>query len=508
MNKRFGCLLVAGLLALTVLAGCDKTPAGSEVSAGGETLAPNPGGVSIENGGKDVFADYEAEGKVVVAINKGRSTDFQGLVDTFANFYKNIDLKVDYFEAAGGTPEHMTASAASGNMPDVVFDDYSSLAYTVSQGWAYPLNGFVKGDGDFEYVPQVLKDFLSYNGRLYAVPNNIHFYAMFMNMDILDALNLDPPPFDWTYEEYGELLKKATTDTYSGTEAVFNLDMLLPGTSHEDLSVLGYNYETHRFDLRNSWAEAVRFMRGLREVPGLEAWYMRWNTEDPAQSDYAVKFGNGDLTDMNMAMKMGKTLSDTPRGTWDAWLYNLPFNWELWPYPQGEDTKGRLPMACDYSYMTSGVEKDNEEAAFQVLRFLSYSIEGNKARLAMFDEENKGKYLLNNKYYIPVSAHPDMVEKFKSLPTVSDSVKFMYDCMDTSFMSDPEKVVPGFNEVHTEYILDNRNQVADGKMEAAAAAAEMEDRANQAIADRWEDFNASLQKVEKDFDAAHPGWND
>lgn len=70
---------------------------------------------------------------------------------------------------------------------------------------------------------------------------------------------------------------------------------------------------------------------------------MRNNTSIEGLTDYEKKFGSGDLSDLYMAFKSGFTLTEPERGTWDTWLYDLPFNWELWTSPRATETRGASP---------------------------------------------------------------------------------------------------------------------------------------------------------------------
>lgn len=501
---RMGALLLALTLLFGVFTACNQVPVeptDGPPTESNEPLAPS-GGLDVA-GGDDVYANYEAAGKVTVAINKSRSTDFQALLDTFSQYYKNIDLVVDYFSAEGGTAEYLTAKAANGTLPDIVFDDYSSLPYFISQGWVYPLDDFVADDGDFAYVPESIIKSYTFNDHLFALPTTIHFRTIFLNLDLLNELNLDLPDLNWTPEEYAELMKAATNSTYSGSETVFDLDINLAGTTNVNSGYYGYDIENRRFNLKESWVENVKFMRELREYPGLEAWSMRWNSSSDGTSDYVKKFGQGNLDDVHMAFKMGKTLADTIEGTWDAWLYELKFNWTHWPYPQGANSEGRLPMHIDHSFMTTAVTEENVEAAFEVLRYLTYGVEGNITRLSMFDEANAGKYILNNRYYIPCTNHPDVAEKFASLPEVNEAIVYMYENIENSFRADPSKIVPDFDQINNDYILPSRNKVTDGLADAATVAAEVEAKANAEITKKWEAFDRAVAQFLEEFEKVH-----
>lgn len=67
----------------------------------------------------------------------------------------------------------------------------------------------------------------TYCGRLYALPHQVQYEGTFINLDVLDALNLDMPSLDWTPEDFAEYLKAATTSTYSGIEKLFMIPTLL-----------------------------------------------------------------------------------------------------------------------------------------------------------------------------------------------------------------------------------------------------------------------------------------
>lgn len=509
MKKRLLAGVLAALLCAAMATGCKPKDPDISGGAGGDSSSseideytPSGPGLDVEN--NDPYADFDVAGSVTVAINRARDTDYEALFDTFSNFYPNIKLTIERFETAGHAPEYLTAKAQSGTLPDVMFDDPSPLTYFISQGWMYPLNDFVEGDPDYEYVPESLRDSYTFGGDVYAIPGNVHFQCMILNTDIMDDLNLQMPSLDWDTDDFADLLRAATTDKYSGTEDVFNVDANLALTTSKDCTFLGYNYEDRSYHLRDAWAPCVAYEWSLREVPGLEAWSMRLNQADGEDiTDYEKKFGSGDMNDLYMAFKMGLTLTEPERGTWDSWIYDLPFNWVLWTYPQGNGNKGRFPMHVDCNWMTTGVTADNVDAAFQVLRYTSYSVSGNLARQSMWDEENEGKYELTLPFTIPATLHPDVAEKFKSNPNVTEAIAYMYDSIPTSVRADVSKLVPGWDAVHTEYISAKRNEVTDGKAQADTVAAEIEDKANAALAEYWAQFDADLKKFKDGFVPVH-----
>lgn len=448
-------------------------------------------------GSSNAEARYQTSGKVTVAVNSGRTTDTYNLFAHFNDYYPNIELNVVYYDVS--TSDYLSAQAAAGTMPDVVFDDASQIYYYVSQGWVYPLDDFVEGDEDFSYVPVSITDSYRYGGNLYALPMQAHFNSIFINLDLLDKLNMDLPDLDWTPEDYMDLLKSGTTNEYSGTEILWQIDEYLAGTISTDTGYYGYDPQTRTFRTSDTWVQGVNIMRELRSYPGCEAWSLRNSNVDGDTSDYTRKFGNGDTSDIHMAFKMGKILTD-PRGTWDvAWLKELPYEWVLWPFPQGEDSPGRLPMHIDCSWVTSTAQ--NPQAAFEFVRFVTYSKEGNLERLAMYETGDTDDYTLNEMFYIPTTNHPEVAEHFKNLENVSESIAYMYDNMTNSFRADLSKIVPGWDQVNNEYLSPRGNEVRDGIEDAASVAAELDNVCTKAIQGYWNDFEETLSKVQSEFDS-------
>ena len=493
MMKRVLAMLLALILCMGILAAC-----------GGQTAEPtDPGSENQATTGNNeqVQTDprYEISGKVVVATNAGRTTDTYTLLENFNKYYPNIEVEFEYYETT--TTEYLTAKSATGSMPDVIMDDADEFYYYVSQGWVYPLTSFVEGDEDFAYVPESLTSTYTYLGELYALPMQVHFNTVFINLDLLDSLNMDLPELDWTTEDYKEFLKDATTSQYSGTEILWSVDEFFAG-SMGDYGYYGFDMNTKSFHMSESWVDAVNMMIELRSYPGLEAWSLRNTAANVEDSDYVAKFGNGDTSDTHMAFKMGKVLTD-PRGTWDVnWLKtDCQYNWILWPWPSDTEDGASLPMHVDCSFVMSTAQ--NPEAAFEFVRYVTYSEEGNLERISAYEIGDTDDYTLNNDYYIPATNHPGIQERWKALEGVDEACAFMYENMKTSFRADLNKIIPGWKQVNDEYLSPRGNEVRDSIADAASVAAELDILATKAIMTYWEDFEEKVAAVQEQFNGAN-----
>ena len=481
---------------------------------GGKTSSPSSvkknkidgtGDLIVEGLGNDPFANYKLKGNVTVSIDTSRPTDFEALFDAFQKLYPNIKLKFDYFMSPNATSaeEFLTARAAAGKMPDVVFDDAGTIPFYVSQGWCYPLDDFVKNDPEFKYVPSNIVDCYRYCGKLYALPQQAQFDLILLNLDAMDALNIKEPSLSWTVSDFENLLKKGTTDVYSGTEDGFFTVRLFSGvmSPNNQIGQYGYNRYTRKYEFNKSYNKALEFTWEVRSIPGVIAWAMRNGSSDTdPNSDYAKKFGTSNLSDHNMAFKSGKTVLHSV-GTWqeNEMRDTLKFDWEFWPYPQ--NIQGQMPVHVDHSFMTSSSQ--DPKAAFELLRFVTYSTEGNIARLSMYDKANKGKYTLNRKLFYPVTTSPKVAEKFNSLPGAGKVEKYLFANMAKCFRADEAKFVPQFNEIVAQHISEAQNKVTDGLVKANEVMPEAERKANQAMQNAWAELEAKVKKAQTNFKPRH-----
>jgi hypothetical protein len=106
-------------------------------------------------------------------------------------------------------------------------------------------------------------------------------------------------------------------------------------------------------------------------------------------------------------------------------------------------------------------------------------------------------------FIIPATNDPEVVKFFKSLDFVPEGVKFMYDNVDKAFWADFYKIVPDWSKALDEVIIPKSEEVRQGKVEAAAIAAELETRSNQIIQNAWKTFDSQIVEVQKNFKPTH-----
>ena len=476
--KKIVSLLMVLTMTVALLAGCGDKKGG--------------------NGSASVNTDVK--GTIKVGINSYRNSDFEAICEEFKKAYPNVEIEPVLFEAnKDDAVEYLTSQSMAGRtLPDVLFDDAGSLPTYIQNGWMYPLTEFVKDDADWEKVPKNLRDNFTYNGNVYALPQTLHSNVLVVNEDLVEEMNVDLPEYDWTWDDFTEFIKACTNANYSGVDDMSKMYNWIPGAMTEGHTIGGYNYETKSFNL-----EAVRtyvnYFLSLQKLNGVEV-YSLYGTQNGGESAYTKKFGN--ISGSNAPFKAGKVASAFG-GTWDYATYKnaeLDFSWEMYPIPQ--TTPGRVPIHTDFCWMTTSIAKENVEAAWSFLRFVTYSTEGNLARLTTYDEDHITDDM-NYAYYIPVTTDKAVVEKFESLPYVTDQVLYIYENLENGYINDPEKTVPGIETLVWGDLGVLAFESMTGRDDFSSKMKDAENKANKEMAEYWKLFEEKLEKFEKEFAEAN-----
>ncbi len=214
----------------------------------------------------------------------------------------------------------------------------------------------------------------------------------------------------------------------------------------------------------------------LRAIPGLEAWSMRFpKNEDGTtslDSDYVAKFGEAGKDDNHYTFKNGMALLCT-NATWnDNWMRSeCKVNWDYWPYPRmDENTPVYTPIHVDCAYLTSTCAEP--QVAFQLLKWLTYGVEGNLQRLDIFAARGdaqaaEGDTKLLKTWFIPCTQNPDVLAKFEENPHLTEGFKALYRSTANSIRGDLNKILPGYSAIFTDEVNALINSVRNGEASAA-----------------------------------------
>ena len=168
-----------------------------------------------------------------------------------------------------------------------------------------------------------------------------------------------------------------------------------------------------------------------------------------------------------------------------------------WPYPRLDaNTPVQTPIHVDCTYMTSTCQ--NPEAAFELVKWLSYGVEGNLQRLDLFEARGdkdvvEGDTKLLKTWFIPCTQHPDVIAKFEKNPHLTEGFKALYKSTVNSIRGDINKIVPGYGNIFDDTVNELINNVRNGSANAADVAPQIDAKVNAALKEQLQIFESKLK---------------
>ena len=456
----------------------------------------------------DKGANYNVKGSVTIAVDTARPTDYDAMFDVMQKLYPNVKIKFDYWahNKSDSSLEYLTTRASTGTMADIVFDDAGCLPSYVMQGWVYPITKFVNADAEASNLPANLRKDYTYSGELYALPNSAHFDVEVFNKDLLNKLGLKAPGMTWTMKDYEDYLRKAAAKFSSklcvGTgslgDAHVRYAWYLAMEKGAHYGQWGYDYNTQRVDasILTEGTKMAYYWRTM--TSGVEAWYEQ--TQKGANGVTQLEANLG-LSDYNAAFTAGKALiMDWNTGGTNKTSLKYKFKYAVLPTP---NTNGRLSMHVDCSFMTTACKAENAAAAYQLLRFMTFSTNGNLARLTMYEDSQKGKYSLNSRIYYPTTTSKAVINKFNKMSVVTETDKYLVANIPNSSRYDAHKLVPNMYDSFFKTAAYAYNDIMSGKDKTGAGMTEAVNKWNTMIKSNIDTMNTEIKKEQAEFNKTH-----
>lgn len=434
------------------------------------------------------------KGDVTIAVYPAEQALYEYVFasDYFTSQYPDIHVTVVPW-AESGSAEWLTTQASINSLPDVMLD-WLDVTYPISQGWVYPISDYLAADPDVQYIPENLAGKYVYDGETYAVPYRYSLRTFAINLDMLDALNLDAPEYTWTVDDFRELLEQGTSTTTSGMNYIgWMEDAFLAAMSTDGSGAWGYNKETNKVNLTDgNFITASNLIKELESIPGLSADLLIDNTLTAMgkPDDYSRKFGEG--VD---AVADGKVLV-TNTSTWDySWFKNYTFDFDFYPIPGAVNREPNIITYTDHAFVSSTTK--NPDASFAVLKFVTY---GSGAYQALLDYEAEQQQMgIEPNLWLPMSQHPDQLAAFEKLDYVPDGIKWMFNNLENAVVGDYNKCIPGMTVCITDYLNPAIDEVHTGTSDAEAIAVEVEQMANNYLMAAAKTFEDQLKTIQAEF---------
>lgn len=202
------------------------------------------------------------------SVPRGGDGGNPAVLEAFRAQYPNIEVIEEPFAGseAGAFNEYLAQQAAAGSMPDLMWLDWNDFAPEVASGYVYDITELFYSDPESEYVPSGMTDPYTYGGKLYALPCQMNAMGITINLDMLEELNIEKPSYDWTIDEFIEIVKKGITAGTVGAATLEDLDNVYSAQA-DGWWYPAYDFENQKFDFTGKWVPAMNRLAGAARGP-------------------------------------------------------------------------------------------------------------------------------------------------------------------------------------------------------------------------------------------------
>ena len=139
----------------------------------------------------------------------------------FSNYYPNIEVEFEWGVPWGEYWAKLPTLLAAGTPPDMAWQHQSRGEVFPSKGWSVCLDDYIDAyppDGWPDDWWEASVRTMSYLGKIYALPYDWCGRGIYVNREIVDAIQDYPVSDNWTWEDLAELAKATTVDTPEGKQ--------------------------------------------------------------------------------------------------------------------------------------------------------------------------------------------------------------------------------------------------------------------------------------------------
>lgn len=472
MKRKVIALLMTVAVSATLLAGCGGGDDGGNASLGnsdGANSSQDADGGEDEGGSEDA---EQADGDEIVIKYGGWEGNImiRELAEKFEETHPGVRIEFT-LEGWNGT-DKLTELAATGELPDIV--NLQEIVTPVQNDWVIDLKPYLDNDPDSASLPESMLKYGTVGDKVIMLPGSMFLFGVAVNKDLLSSYGLDIPDYNWTVDEFVDIVKKTTKAGSSvGLSEVQPLLKHIPPQMNDALGWGSFNEETREYDLGEEYAYAVSVAKDIMDANAavyerLDALGIPWDFEegsterqeiDDARANFVMDLmGETDAWTGFLKGKMACFMAFT----YDvAGLKDNPdysgFDWDFYPVP-GSGENPRTPIVVDSIAITTTCEHPQE--AYEFVKFISFSEEGIQARIDIVKNQDmealKAKYpdrpeadfaypLVFNQ--MPVTTNQALIDEWAELNDAKPGISYLLGHLDNGYV-DGYKVTPGFDEAY------------------------------------------------------------
>jgi multiple sugar transport system substrate-binding protein len=422
------------------------------------------------------------------------------MIDAFMEEYPNINVEIIERPKIPGTTndlgwnEFLAAVASTQTLPDVFQAD--NIPFYVINDWAYNLTTVAMADPEYLNISEDIRGVATYNGKVMAIPNAVHYAGYVVNETLYDRQGQDFPTVDSTMTELINLTKSAANHSSNNNTGVVGLEGIehiihwYPAQLNENygwftLSSTGFNLNSAEF------TTTMELYRSLRVDTSfvLEALYDAAGAEG-SEIDLGSIFPEGD--NFNNGNILAKWFYSYDFGWMQSKINASEYTWDLefigTPVVNGVK---RVPIVADFYTIASNTE--HPEEAYLLSKWMGFGKDGYLKRVEL-SETVQGISQVN---FAPIQndevlldAYFELYPSFQGLRTIIET---------GTFIVEPPKYLPGYISARYGGTYDAENKMSDiltklmaGEVMLADIRVSLNNRANALYNEARTEFDAAL----------------
>lgn len=387
MKKR----IVSGMLVLSMVLGltaCGSAGNGGASTASATSVSGETEEVEIDGITYNKATDLTTDEITLTYFHFDQDETVQYLADRFMELYPNITVNAVY-ENVSTYDDTLLTLVNNGETPDVIM--YSDADFALSNFLLSDITSYWDSDPETKNVADTVNSagLGTFNtSSRFAVPVKFFPGVMYVDLNVLETLNVEAPGMDWTWDEMIQLIKDCTVldspdgMAYYGCGYYNRLDSYYGIAASQDI-VGEFGFDGTDFDL-SVWAVGEQEFSDLKlggyiapttETQEMEDWYGDWEGWCGSSGHVAL------FTEAYW----------TYQGTWATEAFDQ-YDLDIVPYVvpavSEEDASAdhHTIATIDYGGITTSCQYPRE--AYELLKFMSFGVDGWKTRIQAYNDES------------------------------------------------------------------------------------------------------------------------
>lgn len=411
--------LVLGL-SVGMLAGCGSSSSSSNPGTDGSKGTENQsqGGTDeSQSQGGDVTKQLPEMTKDEITLtymNFDHEDLTKYLAEEFTKIYPNIHVEVIYYPAGGidnvGYNDALYNQISTGNAPDC-FMFLGNVDFMLNNAILGDMTEYWENDPENEnLLPSIEGAKIGYFGS-YKMSTPMKFFpdAIYAELGAYEALNVELPSADWTWDEMVEKFK-ATTGTanglkYYGFNQFHNIVTYYPLAS--DPNTTGeFGFDGTKFDMTN-WAKGTQALADLTNGGYIAPQTAEERTAWVGADVWAAY--TGQLGHQVDAFWTYLNLFNTPE------YRDKGMEWIMLPSPSVEGAEESYKFGVlDMGGISTATEHPRE--AYELLKFMGWGVEGWKAKLKAYETmlDSAGNPIWTASMPAPITMDEDIWKEYQT----------------------------------------------------------------------------------------------